>query len=126
MSLRRPPIGPAIVWALLVGVASVTPPALIGPPSDGGTVPLDLLLHLVGYAVLGALLVRAGWRPFTAVLVASVFGLGVEAVQFLLPFRTASGLDAVANLAGASIGATATAVLVQPRASDAVARSRRE
>lgn len=125
MSRRRRPFAPVLVWALLVGLASVTPPQFFGAPSTGGgvlpvAVPrFDLVLHLFGYAVLAGFLVRAanagpvgGTRPralalFLAVLAATAFGLGIEGVQAVLTYRTASLLDAAVNGAGAALGSLA-------------------
>ena len=97
---------------------------MLGGTPDGGGLPLvptphaDLLFHLVGYAILAALLVRAlplqsdnssrtpSVMPLVFVVVVTVaFGLGIEGVQALLPYRTASLLDSSANLLGAVLGA---------------------
>lgn len=106
-----------------MGLASVTPPQLFGTPSAGGgalPIPIpraDLVLHLVGYAVLAGLLVRAANRGpagvarttasilVLAVLGATAFGLGIEGVQAVLTYRDASLLDAAVNGAGATLGA---------------------
>lgn len=61
--------------------------------------------HLVGLAVLGALVAYVvRWRPF--VLVAALVGLGLlgEVVQLAVPARTFEGADVVIDTAGASIG----------------------
>lgn len=104
MSPRRHGITVALGWAALVGLASVTPVVGDTTTQAVGSVPVDLVLHAVGYAVLAALLVRAEVSPWAAIVVAAAFGLGVEGVQGLLPYRTRSSIDAVANLAGALCG----------------------
>lgn len=118
---RRPPIDPpvghAIVWAVLVGVASVTPLSLLGTPSGGGQIPLDLLLHAVGYAILGALVVRARVRLIHGIFVVAGFGLGIEGLQGLLPYRTASLVDAAVNLVGATVGTACYGLVARGRRS---------
>lgn len=83
-----------------MGVASVTPVASLAAGSSGFGIPIDLLFHLVGYAVLTVLLLRAGLAPWAAVLLAVSFGAGIEVVQGPLPYRSRSLLDAGVNLAG--------------------------
>lgn len=99
------------VLALVVAAAS------LAPASGGGTAGAllgggaDKLLHAVGYAAL-AFAAAAAANASTArrvagvVLAVLVFGVGVELLQ---PFvgRTASILDALADLAGATAGALA-------------------
>ncbi|GAA0647150.1 hypothetical protein GCM10009019_06910 [Salarchaeum japonicum] len=95
----------AILWAVVVLVASLLP---AGPPSGGG-LPVDKLLHVAGYAVLAWLVARESSLP-VAVAVAVAFGLCVEGVQALVAWRTASVLDAAANLTGALAGGAVAAV----------------
>lgn len=94
-----------LAWAVVVLVASVVP---TGPPDAGG-VPVDKLLHVAGYAVLAWLVAREASIP-VAVVAAFAFGLCVEGVQSLVAWRTASLLDAAANLAGALAGGAVAAV----------------
>jgi VanZ family protein len=89
----------------VVGLASVTPISGGNAPVTGAPVPLDLLAHVAGYAVLAALLVRARVPVAPAVLVAATFGVGIEGVQIAVATRTPSAVDALANLAGAVAGA---------------------
>ena len=77
----------------------------------------SLLGHLAMYGVLGVLLQlclgslnsaaahRLRWT-FVIVAFAGTYGAANELHQLLIPERTASGLDALVNLAGA-LGATA-------------------
>jgi len=98
-------------WAALaVGLAVVVVGASLLPASGGDSLPpnADKLLHLAGYA---AIAFAAGMSPrpatdraLVAVLLGVVaLGAVVEVVQPTVG-RTASGLDAVANLAGAAVG----------------------
>lgn len=105
VSRRRHPLAVAAVWGILVGLASVTPPSLLGVAGPGGPSLFAPFLHLVGYAVLAALLVRADTSIVGAVLLATVVGLLVEGLQAPLAFRDASLLDALVNLTGALLGA---------------------
>lgn len=92
------------MWALVVGVASVTRVPVLGGAGGGVELPLDLVFHFIGYAILAALLVRARTPVLVAVLLAAVFGAGIEGIQTLLHFRTASLIDAVMNLIGGIAG----------------------
>lgn len=104
MSRRPHRFTPALVWAAVVGVASVTQVPALGPAPTGPGVPVDLLFHFASYAVLAALLVRAGEPALVAVALATAFGLGIETIQFFIPYRTAALLDAATNLVGALTG----------------------
>ncbi|PHQ44826.1 hypothetical protein DJ68_16355, partial [Halorubrum sp. C3] len=65
--------------------------------------------HLVGYAVLAALLVPVTrefrFGPLLAVAVAVAFGFGIELVQAPIPWRSFAWGDAAVNAGGAVIGA---------------------
>lgn len=77
----------------------------------------DKVLHVVEYAVLGALCYRAlrgsgydSWRQqaIPAVIVlASLYGMSDEVHQAFVPFRDSSWLDWLADTVGASLGVAA-------------------
>ena len=71
--------------------------------------------HLVGYAVLAALLVpttrRRRFGPLLAAAVAVAFGFGIELVQTPIPWRSFAWGDAAVNAVGAVIGAAIAAGL---------------
>ena len=77
----------------------------------------DKVLHVIEYAVLGALCYRAirgsghdSWRQQAipaAILLASLYGVSDEVHQAFVPFRESSWLDWLADTAGASLGVTA-------------------
>ena len=114
----------ALGFALVVFVASAVPV----PGSSGGTGGalggvLDALpagigvtdpFHLVGYAVLAALLVPAAGgrrsRPLLAAAGAVAFGFGIELVQAPIPWRSFAWDDAAVNAVGAAVGAAVAAV----------------
>jgi VanZ family protein len=97
--------------ALIFAGSSISSPPRIGPD-----VP-DKLLHLVVYAGLGVVLVRAlsrGWTgPVTArvalqaALVATLYGASDEFHQSFVPNRDVEALDVVADAAGATLAALA-------------------
>ena len=101
---------PALVWAALIfGVSSLgkVPEA----PSGIG----DKHAHFAVYAVLAALLVwaltaaaprRTTWRTAAfAVVLATLYGVSDEWHQSFVPGREMSGLDLVADAAGAAAAA---------------------
>ncbi|WP_232702895.1 hypothetical protein [Halobacterium wangiae] len=99
--------GVATTVALAVVAASLVPASA----ASGGSLPggADKLLHAVGYAALSfsvavALRARTGRALAAVVLVVAALGAGVEVVQPTVG-RTASLLDAAANLGGATAGA---------------------
>ena len=74
----------------------------------------DKLMHLGGYAILGALTVRMlkrelrGVRPWKimslVVLVGTLYGVSDELHQAFVPGRQADVLDVVADMAGTAMG----------------------
>lgn len=75
---------------------------------------LDKLLHLLGYALMGALFVRA-YRTtriggdiflvvFFSILCSSLYGFSDELHQYFVPARSASVFDALADVAGSALG----------------------
>jgi VanZ family protein len=85
----------------------------------------DKTAHLVAYAVLGALVIRAvsgarwaGCTPWAAAMawtVATVYGLTDEWHQMFVPGRTPSVSDLVADAAGAALGVMAVVVVGRAR-----------
>jgi VanZ family protein len=103
-------------FGLVVVIASVVPV----PGSAGGTAgtafPFGIGLtdpfHLVGYAILAALVARAKEQRqrgrvaalLVAIAVAVAVGFGIELVQATIPWRSFAWRDAAINAAGAVIG----------------------
>lgn len=94
-------------------VASVVTPPSGGVPTLGplGLVGFDKWLHTAAYAALGATLFLALVPPrrsrralVAAVVLAAVYGVGVELVQGPLPARSTDPADALANGLGAALG----------------------
>jgi len=105
--MRRRWAAVAVALSVLVLATSLV------PVPDGDSVPTgaDKLVHAVGYAAIAFAATRAVEDPSRRALVAVVatvfgFGAGIEVVQPLAG-RTASVTDALANLAGAALGALA-------------------
>ncbi|KZE33888.1 hypothetical protein AVW16_07445 [Crenobacter luteus] len=86
-------------WALTVWL-------LLKPASPPGAIPhLDKLGHAALFAVQAPLLFAAtGWRPARVWLALAAWALGSEALQgWLTSDRSPEALDALADLAGASL-----------------------
>jgi VanZ family protein len=103
----------ALAAAALLAVVAAS---LVPGSAAGGVLPsaTDKLLHAAGYAAVawaaGSALSDPDDRTLAAVaLGAAALGAGVELVQPLVG-RTASLLDALANCAGAALGALAARV----------------
>lgn len=111
---RRCSGGPSAqsVVALCILVASLVPVPSAGAVTSGALpagIGLTTPFHLVGYAVLAALVARTtgGTRRgvLAAVATAAAFGLGVELVQAPVPWRSFAWADAGVNAVGAFVGA---------------------
>ncbi|WP_224268114.1 VanZ family protein [Haloprofundus salinisoli] len=109
---------PRLRWAAVVVVAGgVFVASVVTPPSDGvpalgpfGLVGADKWLHAAAYAVVAgtlshALSTRVQRASLGGFVGGSVYGLGIELVQGLVPARQFDLLDAVANGVGAALGA---------------------
>lgn len=97
-------------YATLIAVAGVIPvPSSVGTAID----PLDKLLHLCEYLLLAWCTVHAsrasGFPRAKTLTVAFLFPVGfgvlLEGVQGLLPYRSAEAGDVMANTLGAVVGA---------------------
>ncbi len=76
-------------------------------PSDGlpsGPEGLDKLAHLAFYAVLGALVARAGARVQVCILAGLLVGAADELLQSGIASRTADWFDLLADVVGAGLG----------------------
>jgi VanZ family protein len=115
MDVQQPhrPVLDLFLWLLVVVMAVVVVYTSVSPPGDG-TLPLsDKLLHYLAYMGLTmSMLLAAVWAPvrgagrfpsasLAIVIIAFLFGFGIEVVQGPLPDRDAELLDALANAAGA-------------------------
>lgn len=100
-----------LYWAPLALYAGLVLFLSLLPDSGGPSYGWDKANHFIAYAVMSFLFMRAasGDRlsirtAITAVLVVSLFGIGVEFLQSLTSTRKAEALDALANGLGAAIG----------------------
>lgn len=91
-------------WTVAVGVGGVLPP--LGPH---GFQPGGAAYHLVGFSVLTVLLSRRMPAGRAAAL-AWLYGLVMEGVQSLLPYRGAELGDLAVNLVAVALGMVAVAV----------------
>lgn len=96
-------------YALVISYLSITPQT--GLPSFSY---MDKLLHFVAYSGLGFLCawalsfsITTSWRSiiFVAACIATLYGILNEIVQMYIPTRSTEFYDAVANGAGAIVGA---------------------
>jgi len=94
-------------WLLLTalqwsppGLASTVVPRVALGSAD------DLILHFVGYTLLGLLVFACRWRINTYLLASglAVYALGAETMQAFFPGRCVSVLDVAANLLGIALG----------------------
>ena len=104
MNLWLPPIAQ---MAIIFVASSIPDPG----PLPGGV--SDKSGHSIGYAILGAVLLRAlaraRWPGVTwktallAILIATAYGISDELHQWLVPGRSPEVLDVVADMNGAAI-----------------------
>ena len=101
---------PSILWALTIMVLSVIPYNLAPPLKIDH---LDKICHFFEYSVLVFLVMwgmaRAGMlsgvkRGVFALILSSGYGIVIEILQYFVPGRQASVMDAASNLAGAVFG----------------------
>jgi VanZ family protein len=106
------------IFAMLVGSlvpapATTADVAVAGPFGLGA----DKWLHAAGYAVVAGLAAASrDWRRRALALVVVVvavaaFGAGIEVAQSVVPGRTTSSADAVANTVGAVVGVAGWALV---------------
>jgi VanZ family protein len=93
--------------AAALGLATIIAVLSLLPISGEASIAhADKIQHLLAYGALAGL-IGLGWpgqKLFKVFLIASLFGLGVEIAQALAPTgRTLSGLDMLANMAGAAL-----------------------
>jgi VanZ family protein len=101
---------PPILWAtLILALDSVPHPERFVPSMFPGS---DKLAHLGMYGMLGLLLARAMFASMTkaaiagvvTVLIVATLGAGDELHQLLVPARSASAADWLADVSGATVG----------------------
>lgn len=109
--------GPVGAWAAVIFLLSSLPGDSLPPtPSFWRWFPADKLVHAGLFAVLSLLIMHAlrrghGWAVVAAVVVAvgsaAAYGAVDEWRQSLIPLRSPSGADWVADAVGAMFGAWA-------------------
>ncbi len=85
-------------WMVLTAVGGMLPP--LGPH---GYQPGGPAYHLVGFSVLTVLLARF-LRPVRAAAGAWLYGLALEGLQSLVPYRSAEVTDLAVNLVAVVLG----------------------
>lgn len=92
-----------------IGLAAVAWTSLLPPEDLPSTFGLsDKVLHVAGYAALGALATLSGLRWPVALAVVIGWGLGLELIQGALGYRSFEWLDLVADGIGAVTGVLVT------------------
>jgi len=119
--------GPVLIQMTVIFIASSISDV---PPLPGGM--SDTSGHSIGYAILGALLLRAlaggrmrgvTWRTALAtVVLATLYGVSDEFHQSFVPNRTPDVYDVLADATGATAATTAGVALATLRASSARSR----
>lgn len=114
--------GIVVVVAGVILLASVVKPTP-DPVSYGpfGVIETDKWRHGIGYAAFTAVFAYAYVAPvqtdrrrlLSSVSVVVVFGVGMELVQWRIPYRTLSAVDATANAIGAGVLAALWVGLVE-------------
>lgn len=112
-----------LYWAPLAFYAGLVLFLSLLPDSGGPSYSWDKANHFIAYGVMSLLFMRAVGRfsirtAMTAVLAATLFGIGVEFLQSLTSTRNADAFDALANGLGAAVGVGVVAVfsLIKNRA----------
>lgn len=101
---------PLLLYLVLIFAQSAFP-----APSTGLKIPhLDKGVHAAMYGLLGILFFRAYTRTWNqtetrkrmafSILSAALFGLSDEIHQYFVAYRSADGIDFLADLAGSAVG----------------------
>jgi hypothetical protein len=111
-------------YVVVIGCAAAILAASVVDPGDGMPrmvfgVGTTVYLHVVAYTGLATALgyaARSVDRRTLAVVVtvATVYGAGIEILQWHIPYRTTSAVDAVINAVGSAFGAGAWRLLTRP------------
>ena len=100
---------PVIIYAILIFIQSSLPADKVVPEALNN----DKLLHLLGYALMGALCMRAwltgpfkhtGMVIILAIITTVLYGASDEFHQAFVPYRHADVFDVVADGVGGVIG----------------------
>ena len=101
---------PVLLYCTLIYIQSSYP----SPQSIPRLPYIDKVLHLGGYAVLGALFLRAlrtlpfknrlRLVMFLSILLSSLYGISDEIHQHYVPYRNADVMDALADAVGSVLG----------------------
>jgi VanZ family protein len=93
---------PVVAWTALIFVLSSFETPDVG--SGGVDYVVRKLAHLTEYAVLGALLVRAGGREVRAFLLGVAYAVSDEVHQHFVPGRHATPVDVAIDAVGVAVG----------------------
>lgn len=99
-SLRRGWAFLASLCLLLILFGTLSP----GEPHVDGAFPWDKLQHLSAFALLAFTTRMAGLSSFITLPSLVVLGIMIECLQLVIPYRSAEGMDALADTLGIIIG----------------------
>ena len=101
---------PIIIYCVLIFIQSSYPSIESVPKLPH----MDKVLHFVGYALLGALFLRAfktsriknnlKFMLILSILLSSLYGISDEIHQYLIPYRDADLMDVLADTLGGIMG----------------------
>ena len=101
---------PILLYCLLIFIQSSYPSPKIEPNLPN----FDKVLHFMGYALLGALFLRAFYSTsinrrlklifMLSILLSGLYGISDEIHQSFVPHRTADVMDALADMLGSIAG----------------------
>jgi VanZ family protein len=102
---------PILLYCLLIFIQSSYPSPKIEPNLPN----FDKVLHFMGYALLGALFLRAFYATsinrrlklifMLSILLSGLYGISDEIHQSFVPYRDADAMDALADFLGGAFGA---------------------
>jgi VanZ family protein len=100
MNLRKIRFNPNWFWPLVVTLTVLALTVVRMPSSQLGTIPhFDKAGHLLYLGLIATLFVRF-LKPRTVIVIGTVISIGIEIVQFFLPWRECSAVDAICGIVG--------------------------
>ena len=112
---------PILLYCLLIFIQSSYPSPRIEPNLPN----FDKVLHFMGYALLGALFLRAFYSTsinrrlklifMLSILLSGLYGISDEIHQPFVPYRDADAMDALADFLGGAFGAGVFLLWVKSR-----------
>jgi VanZ family protein len=100
MNLRKIRISPNWFWPIVVTLTVLALTVVRMPSSQLSAIPhIDKAGHLLYLGLIATLFVRF-LKPWTVIAIGTAMSVGIEAVQFFLPWRECSAVDAIFGIVG--------------------------